>query len=312
MLLDHVTGIIPRWMLDAANIQYSRLMRTLASLGDTMTEAILEARFAAFPGQLDVPGGNGFDNFDALPYIGRNVSIRQGLLESDFAYASRLRAQADEWARSATPFELLNQLAAILSPSPPVLRLVNGSGTWWDRDQQGALIQYTAKGTGVSYRPSDGSTTAVATLAEPWDWDSGANPLPFGFGDDQRFWVIIYAPCNGIYLSGISGLIGDGRTIGMGKGGPDAATIGTVAPSKEVELIRIIVQEWRAAGLRCSHIIIAFDTPINVFNPDGTSPDYPDGTWGWPDKVVGGNMVPARPSYARYWRAEPGGVAGTL
>lgn len=315
MILDHLDSIIPRWMLDAASVQFSRLMATVASLGDAMTEAVLEARFAFLPGQLDVPGGNGFDNFDALPFIGHDRQIRQGFEEDDFEYAARLRAYQDEWKRSATPYELLNQLAAILSPNPPTLRLVNGTGTWWQRDPSGTVTQLTAGGSGFLYQiDASGNGVVVAESGVPhaWDWDSAANPHPFGFGDASRFWIIIYAPCNLPLISAISGHIGDGRFIGVGKGGPDATTIGTVAPHKEAEIVRDTVQTWRAAGLRCSHVIVVFGLPTDYFNPDGSSPDYPDGTWGWPCKIIGGQMAPARVTYARFGRAEPGGIAGTL
>jgi len=310
MLLADIAGLLPQWMLTTARRGFAGLMAGQAALVDALTEAIQEGRLAVLPGQLDVPGGNGFDNFDALPLIGRDRGIRQGLLESPFDYAARLRAWMDEWAASATPFEVLDQLAAILSPNPPVLRLVNGSGTWWTRSTSGDFILQTANGDGFLYN-TNGSLSTASTNAHAWVWDTLADPKPYGFGDDQRFWIIIYAPCNAPLLSGISGTIGDGRLIGMGKGGPDATTIGTVAPSIETELIRNIVQEWRSAGLRCSHIIITFGAAIDYFNPDGSSPDYPDGTWGWPCKVIANIMSPARVTYARFWRAEPGGVAGS-
>ena len=134
---------------------------------------------------------------------------------------------------------------------------------------------------------------------------------PFGFGDSTRFWVIIYAPCNLPLLAAISGVIGDGRKIGVGKGGPNATTIGTVAPYREAEIIRDTIQTWRAAGARCSHVIVDFGDPVDHWNPDGTSPDYPAGDYGWPCLVVGGVMSPGRTTYARFGRAEPGGVAGT-
>jgi hypothetical protein len=77
-----------------------------------------------------------------------------------------------------------------------------------------------------------------------------------------------------------------------------------------VELVRGVVMARRCAGYRVSHIIEAFDP--TSFNPDGSSALYPDGRWGWPAAVnLLGVMVPARDLTARYWRGEPGGVAGT-
>lgn len=313
MILSRLQNLIPRWMQNAASIQFSQVMATLASLGDGMVAGVLDARYAWLPGQLDVPGGSGFDSFDAIPLILRDRYLREGFLESPFSKADRARRWQDEWARSATPAELLDQLAAILSPDPPLMRLVNGGGVWWERQTDGSFFQQVATGAGFFYQidnSGNASITAEPTVTPAWDWDSAANPHPFGWGDPNRFWVIIYAPCNGPLLASDSGTIGDGRTIGVGLGGPNATTVGTVAPWKEAELIRGVIHEWRAAGLRCSHIIIAFDP--DSFKVDGSSLSYPDGTWGWPCKLVANVMSPARDLSARYWCAEPGSIAGSL
>lgn len=299
MLIVDIANKLPAWMAQTARKQWTGLMSGPAAVIDVLGELIFEGRLAALPGQLDIAGGNGFDNFDALPLIGRDRSIRPGLAESPFEYAARLRAWLEEWARAATPLELLLQLQGILSPNPPILRIVNGAGVWWQLDPDGTIHQFTHTGAGFFYSPTNGVAGNDSTVAHAWDWDSLADPHPFGWGDASRFWVIIYAPCNLPYLAAISGTVGDGRFVGAGSPGPEATTVGTVAPSKEVSLIRVTIEEWRAAGAACSHVIIAFDP--SSFAPDGSSAVYPAGDFGWPCHLVGGVMASARLDSARYW-----------
>lgn len=310
MLLADLESLVPSWMLDAPRAQWSQLMASIAAWFDAAGEAVRQARFAAMPGMLDIPGGNDFDDVSALPLTGRDRNIRGGLNESPFDWAARQRGYLQSWSRAATPVMLLQQLAGVLSPNPPVLRLVNAHGVWWTRQPNGSVSQFKPDGSGFNL--DDGNNVGVsAANARAWDWDSLADVPPFGFDDPSRFWVIVYAPADLPYLAGISGLIGDGRIIGQGVGGPDATTIGTTAPSKETELIRDIISTWRGQGLPCSHVIIVFGAATDYFNPDGTSPDYPDGAYGWPCKIISGVMSPTRPTYARYWRAEPYGIAGS-
>lgn len=314
-IVQDLEGLLPQWMVGAYRETVAPYMTTVAVTLDALKGLIDQGRLGWLPGQQDIPGDDAFDNFDALPLILRDRYLRAGFFESPYSQADRARRWLEEWARGATPRELLEQLAAILSPNPPTMRIVNGSGVWWTRDPSGNIAQYTAAGAGFFYEidnAGNASVTAENIPAHAWDWDSGAEPPPFGFEDPTRFWVIIYAPCNLPLLAAISGLIGDGRTIGVGKGGPDATTVGTVAPSKEVELIRNLVFEWRAAGLRCSHFLITFGARSDYYNPDGSSPDYPHGDYGWPCHILSNVMSPARNTYTRFWRAEPGGVAGTL
>lgn len=314
MILGDLDALLPAWMVGTYRKTMAPLIGSVAATLDALSEAVIQARLGWLPGQTESQNAsNAFDSFDALPLIARDRGFRQGFLESPFAFADRLRRWLEEWARSATPKELLDQVAAILSPDPPELIMVDSAGTWWHRQSNGIIFRFTAAGDGFAYQIDNlgiGSITAESFAAQAWDWDSASDPFPFGKGDDGRFWLIIRAPANGPYLAAISGVIGDGRYIGAGGIGPAAATIGTVAPYNFVELVRAIVLEWRAAGLKCSHIIAAFDP--TSFKYDGSSALYPDGTWGWPCKDVMGVMTPARDLTARYWRAEPGGVAGTL
>lgn len=313
MLLSSLQDILPSWMTKAPRAHFGSLMAGVAGMLDAMGAAVQEGRLSAMPGQLDVPGGNGFDDITALPLTGRDRNIRGGISETIFSWADAQRRYKDLWAVSGTPYMLLEQVARVLGPTAPELVLVNGGGTWWVRSPGRVIFsQYTAGGTGFSYDTTDGTVSVLSTPAHAWEWDSLANPQPFGFGDVGRWWLIIRAPCDLPWLAAISGLIGDGRVIGTGGGGPSATTIGTTDLSQHVEMLRDIVLTWRSAGLRCSHIIIAFPSSPTSFMWDGTSADYPDGDYGWPCHVVGGVMVATRDQTARYWRAEAFGAAGTL
>lgn len=309
--IERVETWVPGWALRAKRRHWLALFTTIGATVDGLLNVIHEAALAAMPGMTEDPKSLlTFSSVDALDLLGRDRGVLRGLTEPSWSYAGGLRRFRAAWAGSGTVPELLEQLARVLGPNPPRLRIVNAGGVWWTREPDGTLIQQTTTGTGLRFN-TDGTTAPDATIAPAWDWDSlSGNPPPPGWGDPTRFWVIVYAPCNVPYLAATSGTLGDGSLVGEGKGTPDAATLGTTSTIAHVELVRAVVQDWRAAGLRCSHVIIAFDP--TSFNPDGSSAAYPDGTWGWPSKLVFLDLrLPARDLTARYWRAEPGGIAGT-
>lgn len=319
MILDALESKLPRWMVTGARRYMGDLVASLAAPLDAMAEAVLVGRLASHPGQVHLPGVyglGGYDNVDALPLIGRDRMIRRGLEETPWDYAERLRKWRRAWARSATAPMLLEQLAGILSPDPPVLRLVSANGTWWSRYEDGSLRYASQAGDGL-YLDVTGALSAYASIPHLWDWDGGSQPTHPEQGDASRFWVVIYAPCNLPHLADdddtyadvgvFNDWAADPTNAGAGAS-PEAGTIGTASPRKHVELVRGLVQEWRAAGLKCSHVIISFDA--SAFNPntDTVPSSVPDGLWGWPAKIVGGARVPSRFPDARYWPGDPGGL----
>lgn len=324
MILSRLQSLVPRWMLDTPRVAFSQLMATFASLGDGMVEGVLDARFAWLPGQLDVPGGNGFDNFDALSRIGRDRAIRQGYFESPFEYAARLRVWLSEWARSATPFELLNQLAAILSPNPPRLVIITSGSSWYVRHPDGTFQTYVQTVNGVTagftYDPATGDLGGSFSPPHVWVWDASSLPPPLDQNDSSRWWLVIDCPCNLPFLASDDhtfddpGVVSDGwndLTHGGYELSPDAGTVGLSAPWKLIELARVTVYEWRAAGLKCAYLIANFDP--TAFQPlaDSSPSSVPDGTWGWHTRYdVGSNtQVVARFQGAEYIPGTPGGGA---
>jgi hypothetical protein len=315
MLQEIIRFVSPGWINDPTRLHWRAYFDTVAAVIDALISIVEDTCLASMPGQVDGVAGlenlNGFWQVDALKYIGEDRMVLRGLAESPADYALALRRYRDDWKRGASVFGMLQQLARVLTTTgnaAPLLRAVNGNGDWHTLHPDGTMRLQRVAGDGFFLSP-DGTSGPDTTVAHAWDWDSASLPAPFGKGDATRFWVIIYCPTNLPYLASISGQIGDGRKVGAKRGTPDAATIGTCAPEQHVELVRAVVQQRRAAGYRCSHLIEAFDP--TSFNPDGSSALYPDGTWGWPCKSVAGVMTPTRDLSARYGRAEPGRIAGS-
>ncbi len=323
MLLADLKKTLPSWMLTAPREHWSQLMAAPAAVIDALGEAVHQARLAALPGQIDVsgfPGLGGYLSTDALVLTGRDRRVRRGFLESDSHYAGRQREWLEAWARSATPKEMLDQLAAILGPLPPNLRLIESNGTWWTRYRSlpmvsirdGTIDQWTQAGTGFRYDPTTGDVSVITDVPHLFDWDSISVPAPPLQNDPAKFFLVIYAPCNGANLSDTDHTGADPGTGGdyaltpgvSGAGlGPDAGTGGSNAPRKLVDLVRALVQEWRSAGLLCQYVIVSFDH--DAFDPidDSTPTSIPDGKWGWHTWYdVGTNtQLPSRFPNAIYW-----------
>lgn len=315
MLIEQLEEIFPSWMQRAKRYHWFMYAAAIAAAFDAMIDGVYESRLAAMPGQVDVPGipgTGGFDNRDALGLIGDDRMVSRGGTETDAHYAGELRRWREIWAIAATPFGLLERVASVLSPAPPVMRIVTSGSVWYTREVDGAFRMQTPGGTGFARAP-DGTVAPDATAARFWDWDSLTVPPALGQGDAGRLWLIIYFPCNmpfGAATEGSfqdSGLVGDrwdDPTIVPPEGDPDGGTIGTTVPAKWIEGLRTVGAELRAAGLPISHWILAFDAAS--FAPDGSSSVYPDGYWGHLGKLSGNNWVRSRLSTARYAR----GVAG--
>jgi hypothetical protein len=321
---DRLQQILPGWMQVAPWQTMGNVMAGFAALLDALNEGILEGRLAAMPGQVrinGVDGLGGFDSIDALPLIGRDRGIRQGIAEAPWDYAFRLRSWLAAWTDAGTPYQLLLQLAGALGPDFGTLRLVykaaaiGGKTTWWSWD--GTTLSYqTSVGTdGWSYVPATGAMAPLTTAAHAWDWDSETDPPPYDWLDGSRFWVICYAPLTtpAVPLPGPTyesrndltfndaGVVNDEWLTPTSPGyvstsvpttsssslligtvpDPLAGTIGLNAPQMWVESIRHVLNDFQSAACRCAYIIVSFDP--DAFNPtsDSIPTSVPDGTWGW-------------------------------
>ncbi len=303
-LVDRIDSLLPRWMLTAPRQHVGKLMASLAGMIDALALQVFEGRLAALPGQVRVPGIEGlggFDSCDALPMIGRDRSRRGGLdfaVDPPWAYAERLRAWMDDWSMAATPWGLLRELMAVLrppgstNPADPFLRLVTAGGDWWTITVGGAIIFQNAT-EGWSYDPTAGTLTGTLTATNGWNWDSTTLPPPPDQNDPSRFWIIVYAPCTGPYVTG-----DDRTTLDLGVSGdlwnapgtpaapfsPDMGIAGAAAPRKWMDLLRVTIVDWKAAGCACSHAILTFDPTSFSPTNDSTPTSVPDGSWGYSTK----------------------------
>lgn len=198
---------------------------------------------------------------DALSYHSRDRRIVRGLGELPEVFARRMLSWLDEHRVRGNPFALMRQLRAYCNAEVRV-RVVDRRGNWYTLDRDGTTSYLLAQGD--------------------WDWDGGAASRW------ARFWVIIYPTA-----------AGEPWTTGSQWGDPGLVwgdptkTWGTSATPQQVADVRRIVRDWKPAGTRCEHIIIAFDD--DSFQPGGV--DLPDGTWG---------SARNRLDTARYWRGTRG------
>lgn len=320
MILADLERRVQRWVEESR--PFLAMFGAFAGLLDAAVEGVYEARKAALPGQVDLPGVEGlggFDVVDALPYIGRDRGIAQGPAELPWDYAAELRGWRESKARAGTPAEILSQLAAVLGPdlSTP-LRIFDLHGNWWTRDSDGTISWINADGAGLTFG-TDGSITPDATVAPIPDWDSVTDPPTGDQGDVTRWFVVIYPPAAGPYLTDTDhtfldpGLVDDGwdnLTVSTYADSPDAGTVGTNANIQLVETVRGALNAWGTPGNNPAYVIVSFD--ITAFDPTQASPVYPDdGTWGHHTKYDAGtnSRIIARFEDAEYWPGAPGGEA---
>ena len=327
-LSDIVDAITPPW---AKKRPWTwALFRWMAVSLDAFTEVVFQGFKAGLPNAVDVPGcpaWGGFEsNVETLAMIARDENVLQGLMENplDLAYRLRHAQDADQGGYPAGGVrQMLAQLAGILGPTPPLMRIVNGHGDWWTRFQDGHLEYMTVTGLGVTYF-LDGSTMPCLIPAQPWDWDSATVPAPPDQNYAGRWWLILYAPLNTPYGTLIlpwtcnSGMVCGCNWNAIQTGNPSypgavypwGATCGTNSPSALVSLVTFLVSQRQSCGFNNNQIIIAGD-PLS-FAPDGSSviqagdtvsrSAYPDGTWGQDTIWLSSNeQVPSRLASAVYW-----------
>jgi hypothetical protein len=299
-------------------------MAATATVFDGLMEGIYQARLAAMPGQVDAgvaPNMGGFLSVDALGPIGRDRRILRGLTERPEAYALRLRQWLQSWALAATPFQILMQLQSVLGPDAGILRIVTAHGDWWTLDPRAGTIALQRSG-GIGFFYSLVAGTAgpnLGVFVHGWDWDSKTSPAVFDQNDMGRFWLICYAPLNEPFEEtddatfndpGVAGDTWTNLNAAGDPASPDAGVVGLSCPVKWVDLVRQVVNEWRAAGLPCAYAIVSFDA--DAFDPtgDSTPTSIPDGTWGWHARFNPTSHVReiARFVHADYIAAAPGGV----
>ena len=251
-------ALVPRWASEGEGGLVGYVMMLL---NDASLERLYQGHLARFP-QQDPDGTPGPD--DALAALGRDRGVVRGIAETSKSYAYRLTQWLVDARTRGTAFTMMKVLhdycdsARVHGMS---FRVVDVRGNWFSRSPSG--IETSVLNTGN------------------WDWDG--DPARW-----SRFWVIIYP---GTLWTPTS------QTWGTaGNWGAATSTWGsTTITTEQASTMRAIVDEWKPAGTRCQHIILALDP--SSFDP--AAPE-PDGLWGRPYKYVGGIAVSSRLATALY------------
>lgn len=202
----------------------------------------------------------------ALPRIGATRGIVRGQADSDADYATKLRSWIERWRNAGSQYAIARELHDYLGNHPRI-RIVNRAGFWVMMAEDGTI------------------TTAQAVF----DWDSVSNPERATFWSE--LFVIVYPT-----QWANTGLWGDGRDYGARDGG-----LGHQVTRREVDAVRGILAQWKAAHTKIRALIWTSDTAL--FDPANPG-SLPDGTWGqWSvpggsgSRVAGGRNT----TTCRYW-----------
>lgn len=201
----------------------------------------------------------------ALPRIGATRGIVRGQADTDEEYGAKLRSWLERWRNAGSQYAIARELHDYLGNHPRV-RVINRAGFW---------VTMAADGT-------------VSTAQATWDWDSVSNPERAGFWSE--LFIVIY-PTQWT----LTGNWGDGRLYGARDSG-----IGHQVTRKEVDAVRGILAEWKAAHTKIRAVIWTSDAAL--FDP--TNPGTrPNGTWGqWSYEVAGHRVASGRnTTTCRYW-----------
>jgi len=256
---------VPPWLSDRPTSGRTvgfRYLYGLVAILDAGMQFLVEGMQARLPG-VGTP--------TALPYIGRDRRIIRGPHETDADYAARLLEWLDLWRAAGNAYALAKALQAFLAPGHPRIRIVTRSGFWWTLDPSGELSWHLAS-------PNN------------WNWDSHTHPEHAGRWAD--FWMVVYPPHfadDGLWGDGTS-LWGERKAFGQG------------TSLANVEAIKALVRQWKAAHSRCVALIFTYDpASFDPTSPPG-SPGMPDGWWGrWSKDDGSGGRVRSRRADARYW-----------
>jgi len=159
MISDFISAAFPGWAQEKTRRHWGDLVSLLGLVMDDLVDRVEEARLAGLPGQVDIPGVQGlggFDTWQALALLGRDLRRVRGIAETVPSYALGLRRSHDDSWRRGTPFGVLDELARTLSSAahdPPLMRIVNGSGEWYTRDPDGTWRYTSAAGDGFVLTP---------------------------------------------------------------------------------------------------------------------------------------------------------------
>jgi hypothetical protein len=270
-------GMIPPWMGPVSQAKLKAIgagLDQLVGVGGKLAQAI-EARM---PTKCDA---------SALPYIGQDLLIPQGVNESNTSYRGRLRVARPLWKTLAgTPQGVLKATLGCILPLAPRIRHATDTGAWDTYEAGADTTQPPWHVSPLSNMVWDGNGVIV---------NGTKDPAPAGVIPWWRFYIIIYA--TDVAWTSSSGTWGSsGKTWG------DATkSWGFNTPSAIFRQIQQVIRTWKSNHSWCRWVIVSFDDTL--FDPwqaaDGVH--NTDGRFGRWSKIVGGQYVPARFANARYF-----------
>jgi hypothetical protein len=206
----------------------------------------------------------------ALALIGQSRGLLRGIGETDDAFGRYLRGWLQLWQTAGSQLALCKAIQHYCG---------------------GVKVRSVTRVGKMLTLNADGSVIRQMVV---WDWDSKSNPEKASHWSE--LWIIVYTPPWVIAPS-----YGTGRLIGEA----DARGIGHLVPRVDVDAIRSLLLEWKAARTRVNTIIFTYDATL--FDPSNAAkmPDGWFGKWGKPDPADPTARIPSRFPSARYWHPHP-------
>lgn len=261
--------VVPNWRSNRLNQNWGfKFEWALVLPFSCFSEQILQGMNAWWPGSPNA-------TLTALPYVGQSRGLIRGEAETAVAYAKRLRNwigpppfTGDIWSNMGKTALLAQAIQTYLANNP-IVRVIE-------------RIYSTSGPTSARWVTANQDGT-VSDVVAPWDWDSvsgwtdATTTYPGGVtrGFWSDFWIVVYPtewPVTG----------GTGR--------------GQAVTSTAHDAILGLLAQYKGCHTWCRAIIWSYDPA--KFTPATPTADGSYGNWG---KVVGGVLVAARDTSARYW-----------
>jgi hypothetical protein len=258
---------LPSWLSDNFPSLPSygyRLLFICATFVDSEIDRMLQGSLAK----------DGRGSPTALKYIGQARGVVRGRYDTDEEFFAKLRTWIDRNKERGQQRRLAREIWEYLGDDgsgASRVRVVNRAGWWVTIDEAGDLTETQAD----------------------WDWDSVSHPERSDVDEPwwSDLWIVIYPS-----WTFRAGDLGDLT-------GADGFAIGHMAPDVEIDALKILFREWKAAHecIRC----VIWTTDDTLFDPDDPM-TCPDGTWGGWGGTGSGSRVASGRDYTncRFW--EPG------
>lgn len=237
---EDLEAISPAWLRNFVGV---RVIYTIGLHVDRLIEKMLQGQIAHLPGQ-GTP--------TALPALGQQRLIPQGISEPNADYANRLRKSWDSWGFAGSERGVLSiVLGTLLSNRPDALAVAqtpDGTSAVWDEYLSGDDFDDPSLAGAPSH-----------FVGLDWNWDSNSHPW-------WRVFVVVFSVApNANWTApldwGSGGTWGDGRAWGCQESSAQGQTVNAA------------LKNWRAGQAWLQWWIVSFDP--DMFRPGSR----PDGTW---------------------------------